>query len=286
MAKLKSNELLKIEKLFGFKSGYVLDFTNATFEQFFRTSFNIEIYSDKYEVYGDSKGKRLRAILEIENNLIVGNVINELIEYWRTSKMLADSEITSSEELLSKHCQDIADRLKGKIAGKQLMTETYDNEKDFLKQNFGDIIFEGLNLEGGLIHVLNQRVDEIKKCLKIRASLSVIFLCGSTLEGFLLGIATKQPSLFNTSTACPKDSATGKIKHFQQWSLNDFINVAHQIGYLGLDVKKHSHSLREFRNYIHPFSQWSSGFNPDHHTALISWQVLKAAISDLKKNVK
>lgn len=39
--------------------------------------------------------------------------------------------------------------------------------------------------------------------------------------------------------------------------------------------------LRDFRNYIHPYEQWSSGFNPDEHTALISWQVLKAAIHDL-----
>ena len=119
MAKVKSNELLKIEKLFGFKSGYVLDFANATFEQFFRTSFNIEIYSDKYEVYGDSKGKRLRAILEIENNLIVGNVINELIEYWLTSTMLEDSYIKRSEDLLSKNCQVISNRIEGKLAEKQ-----------------------------------------------------------------------------------------------------------------------------------------------------------------------
>ena len=74
----------------------MLDFTNATFEQFFRTSFKINIYSDKYEVYGDSKGKRLMVFLEIENNHIVGDVINELIEHWRTSQMLADSDSTSS----------------------------------------------------------------------------------------------------------------------------------------------------------------------------------------------
>ncbi len=46
-------------------------------------------------------------------------------------------------------------------------------------------------------------------------------------------------------------------------------------------VKKFSHSLRDFRNYIHPYEQVSSRFNPDEHTARISWQVLKAALFQL-----
>jgi len=84
----------------------------------------------------------------------------------------------------------------------------------------------------------------------------------------------------------PKDKNSGKVLPFRYWTLGNFIDVAHSIGMLGLDVKKFSHSLREFRNYIHPYSQVSSGFSPDIDTAKISWQVLQAAISDLTKNKK
>jgi hypothetical protein len=52
---------------------------------------------------------------------------------------------------------------------------------------------------------------------------------------------------------------------------------------LGLDVKKFSHALRDFRNYIHPYEQMASRFNPDAHTAQICFQVLRAAISALSK---
>ena len=51
---------------------------------------------------------------------------------------------------------------------------------------------------------------------------------------------------------------------------------------IGLDVKKFSHNLGDFRNYIHPEEQVTQNFNPDKNTALISYQVLLAAIKDLQ----
>ena len=102
------------------------------------------------------------------------------------------------------------------------------------------------------------------------------------LEGLLLDFATKYPQKFNTSRSAPKNKE-GEIKKIHEWILNDLINVAHEIGFLGLDVKKHSHSMRDFRNYIHPYQQMVSKFTPDGHTAQISWKVLHAAIADLSK---
>jgi hypothetical protein len=110
----------------------------------------------------------------------------------------------------------------------------------------------------------------------------VIFLCGSTLEGILLGVACARPRDFNQSSASPKDQQ-GKVKQFQDWTLSDFINVAGDLNLVVEEVKKFSHALRVFRNYIHPYQQMSSGFNPDEHTAKICWQVLQAAITQLSK---
>ncbi|MCY4317652.1 MAG: hypothetical protein OXE76_00405, partial [Alphaproteobacteria bacterium] len=50
---------------------------------------------------------------------------------------------------------------------------------------------------------------------------------------------------------------------------------------LKLDVKKFSHGLRDFRNYIHPYEQMVSGFTPDEHTAKVCFQVLRAALESL-----
>lgn len=153
-------------------------------------------------------------------------------------------------------------------------------EDDFLKKEFSEITLEKLGLDGVITETLNLRFDEIKKCLSSEAPLSVIFLCGSSLEGILLGIASKHPREFNQAKSSPKDKE-GKSLQFHLWSLSNYIDVAHEVGLLKEDVKKFSHSLRDFRNYIHPYEQVSARFNPDEQTARISWQVLKAALFQL-----
>lgn len=150
-------------------------------------------------------------------------------------------------------------------------------EDDFLQKEFDEIDLNLLKLEGELIKILDIRISEIKTCLSSNSPLSVIFLAGSTLEGILLGIALNHPVLFNKAKSAPKDKA-GKVLNFPEWSLNQFIDTAYEIGILKEDVKKFSHALRDFRNYIHPYEQFSRKFNPDKHTAKICWQVLKAAI--------
>ncbi|MCX6797672.1 MAG: hypothetical protein NTX66_00410 [Candidatus Falkowbacteria bacterium] len=110
-------------------------------------------------------------------------------------------------------------------------------------------------------------------------------MAGSTLEGLLLGVAAKYPKEFNQSVSSPKDE-NNKVKAFQYWTLDNLINVSHEAGFLGLDVKKFSHALRDFRNYIHPFEQAASGFTPNEHTAKICLQVLNSAVADLIEAVK
>jgi len=159
-------------------------------------------------------------------------------------------------------------------------------EDDFLKREFDEISLESIGLDGVITNTLKFRFEEIKKCLTADAPLSVIFLCGSTLEGILLGVALKSPKEFNKANSAPKDKE-GNVKQFPNWTLNNLIDVAYEVGFLKEDVKKFSHSLRDFRNYIHPYEQVSSKFNPDKHTAKISWQVLKAAVHQLaKKEIK
>lgn len=137
-----------------------------------------------------------------------------------------------------------------------------------------------LNIDVQLQAVIEQRIDEIHRSLKSDTVLATIFLCGSTLKGLLLDAATKRPQQFNAAKSAPKDTKD-KVLQLHSWSLGSLINVAHEVGLLSLDVKKYGHTLKDFRNYIHPRQQASQGFKPDSHTAKISWQVLQAAIADL-----
>lgn len=157
------------------------------------------------------------------------------------------------------------------------------NADEFLEKEFKDVSIERLGLDSFVTEVLKIRIEEIKKCFTAQAHLSVIFLSGSSLEGILLGIALKNPKEFNQANSAPKDQ-NGKIRQFQDWTLSQLIEVSSELKLLKDDVKKFSHALRDFRNYIHPYQQVSSRFNPDHHTSKICFQVLKAAIYQLTVN--
>ena len=154
------------------------------------------------------------------------------------------------------------------------------SENDFLNQKFLQIDIAKLNLDNSFGEVIKQRLKEIKLSLNSGASLSVIFLCGSTLEGLLLNIATQNPQNFNKSKSAPR-SRDGKVKALHDWTLDSLINVSYDVGIIKLDIKKFSHTLKDFRNYIHPRQQALQNFNPDQHTAEISWKVLQATIANL-----
>lgn len=153
-------------------------------------------------------------------------------------------------------------------------------EDKFLNLEFNDEIFTNFPIKEYIKPIIEQRFIEIKQCFTSKAYLSTIIMCGSTLEGILLDLASSNPRLFNTAKASPKDNE-GKVRSFQNWTLKDFIDVSAEVKILGEDVKKFSHVLREFRNYVHPHSQMSTHFFPTEHTAKISMQVLKAAICQI-----
>lgn len=157
-------------------------------------------------------------------------------------------------------------------------------EDQFLKREFSNLSIDVLGLEGGLVDVLNERVQEIERCFQSGAYLAVLILAGSTLEGLLLGIAGKYPRHFNQAQASPKD-LDGKPMKFHQWNLNVLIDVAAELKLIEHDTKKFSHTLRDFRNYIHPFAQMSAGFSPREGTAKISLQVLKSALYDISQGI-
>ena len=122
-----------------------------------------------------------------------------------------------------------------------------------------DVSVEKIGLEFYITKILNNRIVEIERNIKIGNSLSSIILIGSVMEGILLGMAQKHPDKFNKSKSAPMNK-----------------NSTIELDINKEDVKKFSHVVREYRNYIHPYQQLCSQFNPDKHTASICFQVLKA----------
>lgn len=165
----------------------------------------------------------------------------------------------------------------------QYSNNLYKTEEEFINQEFEEISIDELGLDNAIANVLKSRLQEIKSGFKANAILSIIVLSGSVLEGILLGLAMQNPKIFNQSKRAPKD-LEGKIKSFRYWSLNDLIEVSYDLKILDENVKKFSHTLRDFRNYIHPHEQLARSFYPNIQTAKISWNVLKLAMEQIVNN--
>lgn len=271
MSSLTATDKKYLEALLDMGGGYVLDFSDPTFSEFF-SGFKIDIHSTKYQTYGQSKAKKLRAFWEQEEDKLVGRVLSDMIDAHRVDCELNDKPIKQS---VMDQCTAIVGRLTGSAP-----TPDVDTEGAFLEQEFGKVSFDRMPIEDGIKPILEARLREASKAMKAGAWLSVIIMCGSILEGALLGVALGDPKKFNKCSSSPKDKDK-KVLPLLDWKLVDLINVAHSLELIKLDVKKFSHELRDFRNYVHAWQQKSSGFTPRKHTAEICLQVLKAALADL-----
>ena len=272
MSSLKTLEKEPFEDLLRMSTGYVLHFTNATFASLFEESVGKDIYDDRYLKHGDSKAKRLRAFWETEDDEVVGKVLGELLDIWEYK----NPEPNAGQKATLLRCRDTVGRLLGNKAAQP------ETEDQFLRRDLRGVSIHKVRIERTLLPILESRFQEATRALAANAPLAAIFMCGSVLEGLLLGTALAHPREFNQARGSPKDD-TGKVKPFQEWKLSQFIDVSCELGYLRLDVKKFSHALRDFRNYIHPYQQMTTQFTPDAHTAEICMQVLRAAVASLSK---
>lgn len=272
MSSLNDVEKRYFEKLLGMQSGYVLDYSDATFGEFFNRH-GINIHGQKYHTYGTSKAKKMRAFWEQEPDLLVGAVLGEMLDAYE-----ADCSLNSrnAEMVVLEKARGIVARLSG-ISVPSKPTKTVD---DFLHNEFTIPNIRKLPIEAMAVPIIENRLNEARTAMGAGAYLSTIFLCGSVLEAVLLGAAQNEPARFNCASASPK-TTDGSVKRFHEWSLAQFIDVACEAGLLKPDVKKFSHGLRDFRNYIHPYEQMVSGFSPDEHTAKVCFQVLKAALASV-----
>lgn len=271
MSSLTDIDKRYFEKILNMERGDVLNLSNCSFGQFF-ACHKINIHDQKYQTLGTSKANKMRAFWEQESDRIVAKVLSEMLDLYETNCDLEDLEPNSK---VLKKCRDIV----SKLAGTQTTSITI-GEDSFLEQEFTIPNIDKLPVEAQVASIIDARLNEARIALQAGAYLSVIFLCGSVLEGVLLGVARENPKKFNSSPASPKGE-DGKVRPFHKWNLAQFIDTACDIQLLKPDEKKFSHGLRDFRNYIHPYEQMDSGFTPDKYTAELCFQVLKAALASL-----
>ncbi|WP_262029898.1 restriction endonuclease [Microvirga sp. Mcv34] len=111
MQQLRPIELNLVDELFETSPGYVLDFTNSTYAQFFRREVGVDIYDDAYAIFGGSKGKRLRAFLSVGQPRAIARALTALWEYReieRLGRAQAETVVNAGKRLSA-----IVERLGG-----------------------------------------------------------------------------------------------------------------------------------------------------------------------------
>lgn len=99
MVALKRSDMRILDDAFGMHEGYVLNFSDRTFTEFFEAEFRIDIDQQKYRFNGSSKAKRLRAFVEIEDEYTVSRVARAL---WAHREQLPRYQEPSAENNAAK----------------------------------------------------------------------------------------------------------------------------------------------------------------------------------------
>ena len=89
-AKIRAIDMPIIDKVFEMESGWVLNFVNKTFAEFFREELGVNIDNPYYAQQGGSKAKRLRFFLRNADRATALKTLNTLWEYREASSAIAN----------------------------------------------------------------------------------------------------------------------------------------------------------------------------------------------------
>jgi hypothetical protein len=109
-------------------------------------------------------------------------------------------------------------------------------------------------------------------------------MIGGLLEGLLLARVNRENNktpIF-TAGASPKDKQN-KTLPLKDWTLQDYIAVAHELKWITVAAKDVGVVLRDYRNYIHPQKELSHGVSLTTPDAVILWEIGKSISRQLLK---
>ena len=94
----------KLERELGMGGGYVLDFSNRTFEEFFREVVGVQIYDSHYDHGSGSKANRMRAFWRVATDEQLIRLFKGLLEGWEicSNTPISDTSRDLIQNLLAK----------------------------------------------------------------------------------------------------------------------------------------------------------------------------------------
>jgi len=145
--------------------------------------------------------------------------------------------------------------------------------------------FSSLTLDARMQAILASRWEECCICLSAKASLAATVMIGGLLEALLLARFNKESDKEKIHTAKTAPNAhTGKgKKKLTDWTLSNYIDVAHELKWISESAKDVSTILRKYRNLIHPARQLSNQTELTTEEPVFFWELSKNIARELLK---
>lgn len=112
MGKIGSIDMMFLNDVFGMGGGYVLNFSDRTFSEFFREELQIDIDDPLYARNGGSKAKRLRCFLQTVDKPTVARALKALWAYREALQQRSDQ--TDDVQNARARFQSLINRLEGR----------------------------------------------------------------------------------------------------------------------------------------------------------------------------
>ena len=134
MADLSFTDKQILENILELKSGYVLDFSNRSFQEIISDSTGVDIYSEKYQDKGSPKANLLRSFWAKESNQTVSKLLFSLAHYWGNVMVVPMGGHVNLDSKFYKGLLAIAERLRNEMS----------EHTDAIETNFEDASFQKL----------------------------------------------------------------------------------------------------------------------------------------------
>ncbi len=131
--------------------------------------------------------------------------------------------------------------------------------------------------------ILTRRWNECATCISSQAPLAATVMMGGLIEGLLLARINQfidKSKVFKSNSA-PKGKSSGKTLTLNEWTLKNYIDVAHELGWISQTEKDLGIVLRDYRNYIHPHKERSHGIKLEPKDAALLWELSKSIARQL-----
>lgn len=192
-------------------------------------------------------------------------------------------EATSHATLRGRYL-DVLKKMKTAITG--LQTQTLGSQStDTISAPKPD--FSPLVPDARMRRILENRWDEIVKCLGCDAPLAATIMMGGLLEAlFLVQVnRTSDKGPIFKAKAAPKDKS-GKTLPLNYWTLSAYIDVGAELGWITRPAKDIGVVLRDYRNFVHPEREVSTGITLTPADAAMFWAVCTQLIQQIINKTK